>query len=491
VIRLAHPAIGAVLVAITGCSVRGTDVRPVAPTPPATFESRDTALATTEPVDAWWTTFQDARMTSLVEQALARSPDVRQATALVRLARARMREQEGANWPAGGASVRFDRSRSQTVSPVSTADLFDAGVDATWEVDIFGARSAAIAGARADFARERSLRRLTLVSIAAEVVLAYADIRGTQLRLAVARDNVANQESAATLTEQLLNAGRGTQLDVDRAIALLESTRASIPPLLAAESAAIYRLGVLVGSDPQALSADLRVPDTLFAPPKELAIGEPLTLLRRRPDVAAAEYAVLAAAARAGVAAAELFPRLVLNGGIGVQSFSVGAADNRGLQFGFGIGVTLPFLEWNRIRQRILAADATAEIAVADYERTALSALEEAERAISAYVQERERFGHLDLSARSARAAANLARQRYQLGVDNFLTVLDAERVRLDAEDQLAQSRVEVTRQAAAIFKALGGGWSEAERLTSAQLADDDRARLQRIVDVGRPQSRR
>jgi len=487
VIRLAHPAIGAVLVAITGCSVRGTDVRPVTPTPPATFESRDTALATTEPVDAWWTTFQDARMTSLVEQALARSPDVRQATALVRLARARMREQEGANWPVGGASARFDRSRSQAgLPPISNADLFDAGVDASWEVDIFGARRAAIAGARADFARERSLRRLTLVSVAAEVVLAYADIRGTQMRLAVARDNVANQESAAALTEQLLNAGRGTQLDVDRAIALLESTRASIPPLIAAESAAIYRLGVLVGTVPQALSADLRVPDVLPAPPNELAIGEPITLLRRRPDVAAAEFAVLAAAARAGVAAADLFPRLVINGGAGVQSFSVGTADNRGVQFGVGVGVTLPFLEWNRIRQRILAADATAEIAVADYEQTALSALEEAERAISAYVQERERFGHLDLAARSARAAANLARQRYLLGVDNFLTVLDAERVRLDAEDQLAQSRVEVTRQAASIFKALGGGWSEAERLTSAQLADDDRERLQRIVEVKR-----
>ena len=485
-------AIATLLIATTACSVRGTDVEPVAPTPPTAFErSADAALATTEPVDAWWTTFQDARMTSLVEEALGRSPDVREATALVRLARARMREQEGANWPVGGAIARVDRSRIQAVSPVATADLFDAGVDASWEVDVFGARSAAIAAARADFARERSLRRLTLVSVAAEVVLAYADIRGAQTRLAVARDNVANQESAASLTQQLLDAGRGTQLDVDRANALLDSTRASIPPLLAAESAAIYRLGVLVGSPPQTLAGELRVPDMLPTPPAALGIGEPITLLRRRPDVAAAESAVLAAAARAGVAAADLFPRLVLNGGIGVQSFSVGTADNRGLQFGVGVGVTLPFLEWNRIRQRILAADATAEVVVADYERTALLALEEAERAITAYVHERERFGHLDRAARSARAAADLARQRYQFGVDNFLTVLDAERVRLDAEDRLAQSRIEVTRQAASIFKALGGGWSEGERLTSAQLADDDRARLGRIVAPGRQQSTR
>ena len=473
------------LAAVSACSVRGTDIEPVAPASAAAFDgAADPALAPAQPVDAWWTTFGDARITTLVEQALSRSPDVRQATALVRLARARYREQQGTNWPVGGATAEYEHRRTQALP--SDLDLFDAGVDASWEVDIFGARRASITAARADFARERSLRRLTLVSVAAEVVLAYADVRGTQARLAVARDNVANQESASELTQQLLVAGRGTQLDVDRAIAQLELTRASIPPLIAAESAAIYRLGVLVGSQPQVLATELRVPQPLPPPPDVLAIGEPVTLLRRRPDVAAAESAVLAAAARAGVAAADLFPRLVLTGGLGFESYGVGAVDNRGLRFGGGVGVTLPFLEWNRIRQRILAADAAAEIALADYQRTALLALEEAERAITGYVQERQRFGHLDLAARSARAAADLARQRFQFGADNFLTVLDAERVRLDAEDLLAQSRLEVTRLAASIFKALGGGWSEAERLTSAQLTDDDAARLRRVLKVER-----
>jgi len=483
------PAVATVLLlAISACSVRGTGIKVVEPAPAAAFEgTTNDAVATAEPVDAWWATFGDARLTSLVEQALNRNLDVREAAALVRLARARLREREGTNWPIGGASAGLQRSRSQAVAgPVADVNLFDAGVDASWEVDIFGARRASIAGARADFARERSLRRLTLVSVAAEVVLAYTDVRGTQARLAVARDNVINQESASELTRQLLNAGRGTQLDVDRAVALLESTRASIPPLLAAESSAIYRLAVLVGSEPQALTAGLRTPEALPSPPDTLGLGEPATLLRRRSDVAAAEYAVLAAAARAGVAAAEPFPRLVLTGGVGLQGFGVGDTNNRGPRFGLGIGITLPFLEWNRIRQRILAADATAEMALADYERTALLALEEAERAITAYGQQRQRFHHLDLAARSARAAADLARQRFQFGADNFLTVLDAERVRLEAEDQLARSRVEVTRLAASIFKALGGGWSEAERLTSAQLVDDDRERLRRIVEVKR-----
>lgn len=487
--RLPYAAVGLALVCICACSVRGTNVRPVEPVAAPAFENAQAATlaGAQQPVDAWWTTFGDARLTALVEQALGRGPDVRRATALVRLARARLREQEGTNWPTGGASAAVNRSRSQaSAGPIADANLFNAGVDASWEVDVFGARRASIAAARADFARERSLRRAVLVSVAAEIVLAYTDVRGAQARLAVARDNVANQESASELTQKLLTAGRGTQLDVDRSIALLESTKASIPPLLAAESSAIYRLGVLVGSEPQALAAALRVPEPLPPPPDTLAIGEPISLLRRRPDVAAAESAVLAAAARAGVAAAELFPRLVLTGGAGLQSFDVGGVDNRGLRFGLGAGVTLPFLEWNRIRQRILAADAAAEATLADYEQTALAALEEAERAITAYVQERSRFGHLELAARSARAAADLARQRFQFGADNFLTVLDAERVRLEADDRLVQSRVEATRQAVLIFKALGGGWSEGERLTSAQLADDDRVRLRTIVEVGR-----
>jgi multidrug efflux system outer membrane protein len=485
--RHAPLAISLVLIAC-GCSVKGTHIEPVAPAAPPAFDaSTDPALASTMPVDAWWTTFADDTITTLVERALRESPDVRGATALVRLARARMREQEGQNWPLGGLNAGFERRRAQTGGDsAADVDLFDAGVDASWEVDVFGARRASITAARADFARQRSLRRLTLVSVAAEVVLAYADVRGAQARLAVARDNVANQESASQLTQQLLTAGRGTQLDVDRSTALLESTRASIPPLVAAESSAIYRLGVLVGAGPQALAIELRVQQPLPPPPDVLAVGQPITLLRRRPDVAAAESAVLAAAARAGVAAADLFPHLVLTGGVGLQSYSVGDAGSRGLRFSLGFGVTLPFLEWNRIRQRILAADATAEVALADYEQTALLALEEAERAITNYLQERQRFGHLELAARAARAAADLARQRFQFGADNFLTVLDAERVRLDAEDRLAQSRVEVTRQAASIFKALGGGWSEAERLTSAQLADDDAARLRRAVTVQR-----
>ena len=425
-------------------------------------------------------------MTSLVEQALGRSPDVRQATALVRLARARLREQEGANWPLGGATAAFERSRSQIgVAPIADVNLFDAGVDASWEVDVFGARRASIAAARADFARERSLRRLTLVSVAAEVVLAYTDVRGTQARLAVARDNVANQESASELTQQLLTAGRGTQLDVDRAIALLESTRASIPPLVAAESSAIYRLGVLVGSEPQALAADLRVPETLPPPPDALAIGEPITLLRRRPDVAASRICRACRGGSRRRRGRRALPTIGAHGrrGAAVRSASAtsaiegcGLVSESASRCRFSNGTAFVSESWPPMRPPKSRSRTTSE------PRCPRS------RKLSARspptCRSGNASGHLDLAARSARAAADLARQRYQFGVDNFLTVLDAERVRLDAEDRLAQSRVEVTRQAASIFKALGGGWSEAERLTSAQLADDDRERLRRIVDV-------
>lgn len=478
-----RPLLGLACAAMAACSVRGTDVAPVPPVAAMQFEAaRDAALTSSPPVDAWWSTFGDDRVSGLVVQALTRSPDVREATALVRLARARLREQQGTNWPRGGVAAGEQHQRG----PLTAADLdvFDAGLDASWEVDVFGARRASIQATRADLARERALRRSVLVSVAAEVVLAYADVRGTQARLQVARDNVANQERTFELTQRLLVAGRGTQLDVARAIAQLELTRASIPTLLAAESAAIYRLGVLVGSEPQTLAAELRVAQPPPRPPDVLAIGEPATLLRRRPDVAAAEAAVLAAAARAGVAAADLFPRLVLTGGLGFQAVRSAGMDGSSPRVGVGVGVTVPILEWNRIRQRILAADATAQATLAAYDRTTLLALEEAERAVSAYAHERQRFAHLERAAGAARTAAVLARQRFEFGVDNYLTVLDAERVRLIADDRLAQSQVQVTRLAAAIFKALGGGWSEAERLSSAQLVDDDEGRLREVLHV-------
>ena len=312
--RRAHPAIALAFAAITGCSVRGTDITPVEPIAPTAFEgAADPALGSAQPIDAWWTTFQDVRITALVEQALHRSPDVRQATALLRLARARLREREGANWPLGGGRAVLEHRRTQAgVHPALPTSTCSMPVSTrAGEVDLFGARRASITAARADYVQERSLRRLTLVSVAAEVVLAYADVRGTQARLAVARENVANQESASELTQQLLTAGRGTQLDVDRAVALLEFTRASIPPLVAAESSAIlYRLG-----EPSALSRRRWRPICESRRHSRhrrtvLAVGEPVTLLRRRPDVAAAESAVPAAAARAGVAAADLLPRL-------------------------------------------------------------------------------------------------------------------------------------------------------------------------------------
>ena len=476
------------LVATTACSVRGTDIKPVAPTPPTAFESADTALASTEPVDAWWTTFQDARMTSLVEQALGRSPDVRQATALVRLARARLREQEGANWPLGGVTAAFERSRSQIgVAPTSDVNLFDAGVDASWEVDVFGARRAAIAGARADFARERSLRRLTLVSVAAEVVLAYTDVRGTQARLAVARDNVANQESASELTQQLLTAGRGTQLDVDRAIALLESTRASIPPLLAAESSAIYRLGVLVGAEPQALAADLRVPATAAA-----TTGRTRD---RRTDHTAAPAARrgggrICRARRCGSRRRRGCRALPTVGAHGRSRVCRPLASATSTIKGCGLvsesaspcrfsnGTAFVNESWPPMRPPRSRSRTTSELPCPR------------SRKLSARSPPTFKSGYASVTWSCRRGPR--ARPPISPGSDSssapttFLPVLDAERVRLDAEDRLAQSRVEVTRQAASIFKALGGGWSEAERLTSAQLADDDRERLRRIVEVGR-----
>ena len=349
-------------------------------------------------------------MTSLVEQALARSPDVRQATALVRLARARLREQEGANWPVGGAVARI-RS-PPNVKPASRLSA-DADLVRRRRRRKLGSRHLRCASRRDRGGARRLRAGSDRFGVSPSCQWRPKSCSPTPIFAArrcvwpLLATTSPIRRARPQLTEQLLNAGRGTQLDVDRAIALLESTRASIPPLIAAESAAIYRLGVLVGTEPQALSADLRVRrraacaagrSSRSVNPSHCSVGGPMW----QPPNSPYSPQRLAPASLPPISSLDSYS----TADVGLQSFGIGDVDNRGLQFGVGIGVTLPFLEWNRIRQRILAADATAEIAVADYERTALSALEEAERAISAYVQERERFGHLDLSARSARAAA-------------------------------------------------------------------------------------
>jgi multidrug efflux system outer membrane protein len=296
-----------------------------------------------------------------------------------------------------------------------------------------------------------------MVSLLAEVARNYFELRGAQDRLDVAQRNADNQRLTLELTNALLEGGRGTELDTSRAEAQLTSTLASIPPLETEVKRAMYRLGVLIGRQPTALEPELSEPSPLPALPALVAVGSPEDLLRRRPDIRLTERNLAEATANIGVVTADLFPRLTVAGSVALQA---GSFLNIG-QGGSGTFTVGPSVFWaafdlGRVRARIRGADARTEAALAQYEQRVLLALEDMENALVAFSRQQERRKLLYASALASQKAQNLARQRYQFGVADFLTVLDSERTLLEAQDRLAESETLTATALVAVYKALG-----------------------------------
>jgi len=308
-------------------------------------------------------------------------------------------------------------------------------------------------------AQEASLRDLG-VSLIAEVARNYFELRGLQNQLATAKKNSENQAQTLKITRDRLEGGRGTELDTSRAIAQLDSTLASTLPLESSIHRAIHRLSVLTGQLPGALTEQLSRPAPLPRIPKTIHIGQPAELLRRRPDIRIAERALAAATARIGVATADLFPRVTFVGTIALEAstFSgVGAASSD--SYSLGPRISWAALDLGRVYARIKAADARAEASLAQYEQTVLSALEETENALVNYNREKIRRELLASAAQASVRAHELAHLRFEEGVSDFLTVLDAEFRLLQDQDRLAQSETATATALTALYKALGGGW--------------------------------
>jgi multidrug efflux system outer membrane protein len=422
-------------------------------------------LSAGEVETSWWQGFNDGKLNHLVDLAIRGNYDLRIATANLRAARALRLETQFDLYPTVTYQASYTRERlSEAILSVPGSDrdidLYTAGFDASWELDFFGRVRRSIEAATAEVEASEAVRRDVIVSLLAEVARNYFELRGTQNQLEVARRNAENQKQTLDLTIALLEGGRGTELDTSRARAQLNSTLATIPPLETAIKRAIYRLSVLTGQEPTALEAELSTPQKLPDLPKLVAVGTPDGLLRRRPDIRVAERNLAAATARIGVATADLFPRITFTGSMALQagSFS-GIGDG-----GSGTFFLMPQIFWaafdlGRVRARIKGADANAEAALAGYEQTVLLALEEAENALVDFGRQQARQDFLRQSAEASEKAVELAQLRYRYGVADFLTVLDAERTLLEAQDQLAQSETSTATALVAVYKALGGGW--------------------------------
>ena len=314
------------LALLSGCMTVGPDYKtPQTQMPEAFANQAQEGLATSGVETSWWRGFHDPRLNQLVELTLANNHDLRVATARLREARALLSETTFDRYPTVTSQASYTRERlSEAVAPIGDRDveLYDAGFDATWELDFFGRVRRSIEASSAQVGAAEANRRDVIVSLLAEVARNYFELRGTQNRLQVARRNAENQQQTLALTIALLEGGRGTELDTSRAEAQLTSTLASIPPLETAVKRAIYRLSVLTGQQPTTLEPELSAPLPLPALPSLVALGRPEDLLRRRPDIRVTERNLAAATANVGVATADLFPRVILAGSIGIQAGS-------------------------------------------------------------------------------------------------------------------------------------------------------------------------
>jgi multidrug efflux system outer membrane protein len=452
------------IVATTACAIQPRPQTSSIPTPASFRSAVDTTYSPQTPVDAFWVELGDSTLGRLVSAALGANLDVRVAEA--RLASARASRQLAAfdYFPTVTASAGYTRQRLSGQSfpglPGSVElDLYDAGVDASWELDLFGRIRSNVAGQNALERAAREDVRDVQVVLASEVGRIYYELRGAQGQLAVAQRNAENQRRTLQLTQDRLDGGRGTAFDTERASAQLSATLASIPELETRVASAIFRIAVLLGRPPSALADTFAVREELPDLPEKPRVGSPELLVRQRPDVRSAERRLAAQTAFVSAARAEYLPRLDVGGNAGFTADALDSFGSESSRFLIGPVVSWPLFDLGRVKARVSAARAEADGARATFDQTVLLALEEAETALVAYDRARARLTLLAESAAASERAAELARLRFEEGVTDFLQVLDAERTTLEAQDRLAQGRTNAVTAFVGLYRALGGVW--------------------------------
>jgi NodT family efflux transporter outer membrane factor (OMF) lipoprotein len=385
--------------------------------------------------------------------------------------------------PSIDANANYRRVRASEngplVGPLAEAgladietDLYQTGLEASWEIDVFGSvrRDNEAAIARVEEVNDRLA--VTLVAVTAEVGLAYTDLRGAERELAVLRRNIEVQSQTLTLIQNQFKTGIASKIDFERARSQLTRTAAQEPLLRAAIDIATYRLAVLTGRIPGELTDSLKGSAELVVRGDWVPVGLPSELLLRRPDVRAAERSLHAATADVGVAVADLYPRFFLTGAAGSESVSF--ADLFDAQSGFfAVGPTIrwPVFRGGALRAQVGAAEARVDAQYARYQQSILLAVEDVERSLVGYGQQELRRRQLVESRDAAVNASTLTRQIYERGLVQFLEVLDAERRALEVDLELVRSEAEVTRQAIRLYRSLGGGWEHSIRTLEAEIA--------------------
>jgi NodT family efflux transporter outer membrane factor (OMF) lipoprotein len=467
---------------LTACMV-GANYVPPQKTIPVTWEEpsatqspEESLVVTKEPLVEWWQTLDDPQLVHFIDLAVQNNFDLRIAVARVREVRAFRKGTAAGLYPRIDMAANFIRQRGSenafgpnpSLAQAGLGDLegnvYQAGFDAGWEIDIFGGirRAVEAADARLDAAIEN--RRDVLVTITAEVAIIYLELRGNQRRMAVAENNIRIQKDTLDFVEKRYRTGLGSELAVVQARSQLRATESFVPTLKAAIRAGAYQLGVLTGQMPAMALTELQSTKPLPLPPKLVPVGLPSDLLLRRPDLRRAERQLAASTSDIGTARADLFPRFFLTGSYGYDSTSLSDLFTWSSRtWSLGPTVRWPIFQGGRIRANIEATEARNEAALARYEQAVISALAEVESALAGYVEVQEERRKLAESVQASVRAVELAKNLYELGLSDFLTVLDADGRLTLVEDRLVVSEITMVTRLIQVYKALGGGWEKFE----------------------------
>ena len=477
-------------VCLAGLAVSGCEVGPDYKGPPAaapihaaaTSFVRAGAASAGAPSDQWWAALGDEELNRLIAAALQESPDLAAARARLRQARAGFRQAQANRLPSTGATALYLRTKtpsgllgggqssqsdqsgqssSANSSGSNDLELSNAGFDATWEIDLFGANARAAEGARAQAEATAADLQDAQVSLTAEVAQSYIQLRNLQRRLALTQQNAANQERVVSIVEMRRQGGTASDLDLERFNGQLQSTRADLVPLSAEITAQLDKLAVLTGREPGALDDELKIVAAMPLPPQTVTVGDPAALLRRRPDIRAAERRLAQQTAVVGQRTADLFPKIQLLGDVGYVSTDV----SRLFAPGNFTYVVAPVLQWTpfdfgRTRAKITAAEAARDEAEAKYRKTVLDALQDAEASLERYGRQREAVASLIAVQVSAEKTARLMTIRAGGGTATVIDQLDTERQRIQAETNVVQAEADLTQDFVALQKSLGIGWT-------------------------------
>jgi multidrug efflux system outer membrane protein len=461
--RLASHRLLALLLA--GCAV-GPDYTSPELALPTRFAAAPPANAVDEAQLAqWWRTFDDPLLCSLIDRALGANLELREVLARIDAARALRGQAAAARLPradAAGSARRQRLSENALFAPpvVQTRPVYELGFDSSWELDLFGRVQRSIEAAEAELARQRALGQDVRVRLAAEVARTYVEHRTAAARARLATTATELAATAAELSRSRATAGVIAAFDVDRAEVRHASAAAVGPEFESAMQDAVHRLAVLLGLPPAALHDELRAAQSPHRNPGPIAIGVPAELLRRRPDVAAAEHDLATQSARIGVATAELYPSLSLTGQFAFSSTSTGnLLDASSRTFAFGPAIQLPLFRGGALRARLAAAEAECRAALARYEHTVLQACAEVESGATAVASTHEQQLRRAMAVAAQRRCVEQARALHAQGVVDFGEVLDAERLLTQELDAEAVAEAARWQARIALFKALGGGW--------------------------------